>query len=293
MSSIQLTAYRFRLAALQLKRLRSKRLLLAFDIESVLSPLPRVPQEDIHEDHLPLAMKVLRWLTVSYRPLSIMEISEACTIPPEDELRGATTLNQDHGLTHEQLMNLPPKFVVPIQADWSPGEGLGHSKLAFAHFSVQEYLIGSQLLESPSANFRIQLRDAHCLVATECLAYLFISRSVGSQGCLVEYAREHWQLHAVATGDLDEETRRNAFLLSASILSGDPPTDERELPKDFVHVTRWLGDPQDIRELISSLRAWSHLANGGKMMLAILYSQDGNSSTLRFRRWHIRHEKSA
>ena len=284
--------YRFRLAALQLKRLQSKQLLLSSDIEIVLESLPndinamydKILQDDIHKDHLPLAMKVLRWLAVSYRPLSIMEISAACTIPPESELRGATTLKHGHLLTHEQLLNLLPNLVISVQAERISGGGPGYTSLAFAHFSVQEYLIGSS-----SANFGMQLRDAHTLVAKECLAYLFLSREMDSEGSLESYASGNWQLHAVATGKLDEETRKNAFLLSASLLSVAPSIDKKELPKDFIRVTQWLEDPESTHKLISSLRAWYQLTRSDTMRLAILYPQHGIEHGIRCRVHTVSH----
>ena len=286
-----LNLYRFRLAALQLKRLQSKRLLRSSDIENVLKSLPseinsmydKILQDDIPEDDLPLAMKVLRWLAASYRPLSIMEVSEACTIPPERELRGAKTLRENNRLTQEQLLNLLPNLVISIQADWPSGEERGYSSLAFSHFSVKEYLMGSQLLGSPSANFRIQPKDAHSLVAKECLAYIFISGEMGSSGCLTQYASEHWQLHAVATGELDERTRRYAFLLSASVLSVARSNGKEKLPPDFVRVTRWLEDPESLRKLLSSLSNGYSLTNGSTMRLFILYPQDGTESMIRYR----------
>jgi hypothetical protein len=129
-------------------------------------------QEDIHEDHRPLALKVLRWIAVSYRSLTVEEISEACTIPPESELGKASTLQQNHRLTLDQLPNLLPNLVVLVKHDWSCSERSGSDSLSLAHFSVREYLMGPRLLEYPSANFRIQPRDAHRLVAKECLAYM-------------------------------------------------------------------------------------------------------------------------
>jgi len=228
----------------------------------------KILQEDIHEDHRPLAIKVLQWLAVSYRPLSIIEISEVCTIPSGRELRGATTLIQDYRLTQEQLLNLLPDLVVSIQVDSASGSGPRYSSLAFAHFSVQEYLMGSS-----STNSRVQARDSHALVAEESLAYLFMLREMGPKGPLARYATEHWQLHAVATGKLDEETRMNAFLLAASILSVAPSTDKKELPRDFIRVTQWLKDSESTDKLISYLRAWSQPAQGDTMRLAILYPQ--------------------
>ena len=244
----------------------------------------KILQDDIHKDHLPLAMKVLRWLAVSYRPLSIMEISAACTIPPESELRGATTFKHGHFLTHEQLLNLLPNLVISVQAERISGGGPGYTSLAFAHFSVQEYLIGSS-----SANFGMQLRDAHTLVAKECLAYLFLSREMDSEGSLESYASGNWQLHAVATGKLDEETRKNAFLLSASLLSVAPSIDKKELPKDFIRVTQWLEDPESTHKLISSLRAWYQLTRSDTMRLAILYPQHGIEHGIRCRVHTVSH----
>ena len=247
----------------------------------------KILQDDIHKDHLPLAMKVLRWLAVSYRPLSIMEISAACTIPPESELRGATTFKHGHFLTHEQLLNLLPNLVISVQAERISGGGPGYTSLAFAHFSVQEYLIGSS-----SANFGMQLRDAHTLVAKECLAYLFLSREMESEGSLESYASEHWQLHAVATGKLDEETRKNAFLLSASLLSVASSIDKKELPKDFIRVTGWLEDPESTQKLISlisSLREWYQLTRSDTMRLAILYPQHGIEHGIRCRVHTVSH----
>jgi hypothetical protein len=97
---------------------------------------------------------------------------------------------------------------------------------------------------------------------------------------LREYAGQHWQLHAVATGELDEKTRRNAFFLPASILAGSRSMLKR-LPQDFARVTQWLGNSKSIRELIVSLRAWSHLTEHNTMKLAILYPQAGQDSTIR------------
>lgn len=244
----------------------------------------KILEEDIDKEKQPLAMKVLRWLAVSYRPLSILEISEVCAIPPESELRGATTLSSDRLLTCEDLLKLLPNLVVSVQADCSNEEGPGYSSLAFAHISVQEYLIGSR-----SANFGIQLRDAHTLVAKECLAYLFISPELESESCLARYASEHWNLHAIATGELDEDSRKNAFLLSASMLAVTLPIDNMKLLEEFLRVTQWLEGPENIEKLISSLRAWSHLTQGGKMRLAILYPKDRTEVMIRCRAHTVSH----
>jgi hypothetical protein len=102
-----------------------------------------------------------------------------------------------------------------------------------------------------------------------------------SKMALREYAGQHWQLHAVATGELDKDTRRNAFFLSATILAGDLSMLKDGLPQDFARVTQWLGDPESVRKLISSLRAWSHLPEHNTMGLAIIYPQTGQDSTIR------------
>jgi hypothetical protein len=281
---IRLMIYRFRLAALQLASLQSKRLLVASDVETVLESLPhdlnamydKILQEDIHESHRPLALKVLRWLAVSYRPLEVEEISEACTIPPESELERATMLGRDR-LTPKQLLNLLPNLVV-----------LDSSKpamvyLAFAHFSVREYLTGSQLLEFTSAYFRIQMKDAHRLVAKECLAYLYLSKidDTWRDAALEGYSRKHWHLHAVTTGELDESTRTKASILLATILSGNEEMLDKNHPKSFIRVTQWLNEPERISLLVSILRHNPYPPSRiDDLKLAILYPQAERCHTI-------------
>jgi hypothetical protein len=116
-------------------------------------------------------------MAVSYSPLTIEQLSEVCTIPPDSELGRATTLGQDR-LTLQQLLGLLPNLAI---LDSSAKK----ASLTLAHFSVREYLTGSQLL---SAHFGNQLRCAHRLAAKECLAYLYLSRQMIPQGALQEYA---------------------------------------------------------------------------------------------------------
>jgi hypothetical protein len=262
-----LVVCRFRLAALQLERLQSKRLLLAPDIESVLKSLPqdlnsmydKMLQDDIHEDHRHVALRVLRWLAVSYRPLRLKEICEACTIPPGPELGRASTLKQEYRLTVDQLRGLLPNLVrVSFSTE------VRDFSLEFAHFSVKEYLTGPSVLEHPSVQFSLQLRDAHRLVAAECLAYLYLSREMVPVGDLRRYAREHWSLHTVTTGASVDDTMEDALTLSESILSGDLTSLVEELqtllgapqrgPTEFDRITQWLEDRELVQELIETLR---------------------------------------
>jgi hypothetical protein len=286
--------YRFRLAALQLKRLQSKRLLLSSDIEIVLKSLPndinsmydKILQEDVHEDHRHLALRVLRWLAVSYGPpLTIEELSEVCTIPPESELGKSGVLGKDR-FTLKQLLNLLPDLVM-----WDSSSRARIKSLELAHFSVREYLTGPQLLETPSVHSGVQLRDFHRLVAKECLAYLYLSREMRPKGALKDYAMENWQLHAVTTGKMDDNTRRDAFMLSASIASGDLSTLKQQLPKEFARLTQWLEDPEQIHSLITVLRVssasrsnpflFSFSDTAAVARLAILYPQDGDDPVIR------------
>ena len=280
--------YRFRLAALQLESLQSKRLLISSDVETLLESLPhdlnamydKILQEEIYESHRPLALKFLRWLAVSYRPLWIEEVSEVCIIPPESELGEATILGQDR-LTLKQLLNLLPNLVVLESSSESK-----RVSLAFVHFSVREYLTGSQLLEFPSAYFRIQMRDAHRLVAKECLAYSYLSRDMRSDAALASYSRQHWPLHAVTFGELDEYTRTKAFILSAKILSGNVEMLGKNQSRSFTRVTKWLNGPERVSRLISILRYVPYrsmsLSSSGshRLKLAILYPQAGQNHTI-------------
>jgi hypothetical protein len=260
----------------------------------------RILQEDVHEDHRYLASRVLRWLMTSFLPLDIEELAEVCTIPPEAGLERAITLKEDHRLTLDQLLNLLPDLVVyrvvyreiepSRQARFSHDGSYGdaHGQLEFAHFSVREYLLGPQLQELPSSYFRVQMENAHRLVAKECLAYLYLSRNTGSDGALATYASRHWQLHAVVTGQVDEDARKKAFFLSLSIHHDSLATLD-ELPEDFVRITQWLESLEHIHQLISVLekceRAWRKKSIHA--ILAILYPQTGRDSTIRCKAHHV------
>jgi hypothetical protein len=158
------------------------------------------------------------------------------------------------------------------------------------HFSVQEYIVGSQLLKVSSTQSRLQLRDVHRFVAKECLAYLYLSRDIGLEHALIKYAIEHWQMHSVVDGDLDERTRRDAFLLSESTLSGEISTLDDEFLKYIAHLAQWPEDRERIRGLISILRAvakseesWQESRKPwvGDLGLVILYPDDPQDPMIR------------
>jgi hypothetical protein len=130
------------------------------------------------------------------------------------------------------------------------------------HFSVQEYIVGSQLLKVSSTQSRLQLRDVHRFVAKECLAYLYLSRDIGLEHALIKYAIEHWQMHSVVDGDL----------------------------KYIAHLAQWPEDRERIRGLISILRAvakseesWQESRKPwvGDLGLVILYPDDPQDPMIR------------
>jgi hypothetical protein len=104
----------------------------------------------------------------------------------------------------------------------------------------------------------------------------------------------------VTTSEIDEDTRRDAFVLSASVACGDLST------KEFVRSTRWLEDPERIHKLMKILKVLSlsqpstfmfeslgrHLGVPDVRILLVLYPQDGDESLIRCRvhkvpRWYV------
>lgn len=176
------------------------------------------------------------------------EIYDICAIPPERDMGRDTVLEKKNRVTIDQLLVLLPDLIKLNDISRSTFyEDEGNGILAFTHFSVREYLTGSQLLDIPSAHSTAQLRDAHRLVARECIAYLHISQKMGSEAALKRYALQYWQSHAIAAGECDEAIWLDDLTLSAS-------TNDKSL-KCIPHLAQWAAeDPEIIGGLVTILR---------------------------------------
>ena len=82
------------------------------------------------------------------------------------------------------------------------------TELQLAHFSVQDYLISTQIESGPAAKFKLESRLANTFIANTCLIYLSQfdkeyppMHSTLAHLPLTFYAAKYWVQHACSNGE--------------------------------------------------------------------------------------------
>ncbi|KAF8265681.1 ankyrin repeat-containing domain protein [Lactarius quietus] len=159
--------------------------------ERILRGINKAQKED--------ARRLLQCLTVAARPLRVEELAELLAF--------------DFQMTNERGV---PKLMENWR--WSDQEGAVLSTCSslitivrkrnsrvvqFSHFSVKEYLTSPRLAQTSGdvSRFHVDLNAAHTILAQACLSTLLQLDEHASDSCsdefpLVQYAAEHWVVHA-------------------------------------------------------------------------------------------------
>ena len=150
----------------------------------------------VDESFLYQASTALKWLALSVRPLYIEELLEACAIHPE---RTPILDQEDHQLRPSDILETLYELISiePPISDTSTTPH-GTCRVALSHFSVQEFLMGKDIVWPQNYPFQVTLHDSHLFLARCCLAYLYHYNSNserGHQRPLREYAWYHWERH--------------------------------------------------------------------------------------------------
>ena len=166
----------------------------------------RILQSIEDDEHSKLVATIVQWLAYSTRPMSLVEISEALTVDPDD----------DHPFDVERRLEDPQDLLricsslvtmVPRERQfWDPP---GSSEiLQFAHFSVREYLESSRILDGPAKRYAIQELRSNTFLAESCIIFLLhfdvpqtctyrdYRDSLYEEYPLVRYAVSNWFVHA-------------------------------------------------------------------------------------------------
>lgn len=112
-------------------------------------------------------VNLLKWLVASDEPISLKELAEACIIRPERAIpfgKADRLFKSKYCLRH--ISSLVVKYTASESA---ASESAAYVRLA--HFSVQEYLTRSCIVDSPVAGFLFTEIDAHVHIAYSSLAY--------------------------------------------------------------------------------------------------------------------------
>ncbi|KAM0707651.1 hypothetical protein Q7P35_004298 [Cladosporium inversicolor] len=216
-------------------------------------------QDIIDEDHHDIASRILRWLVVSYEPLSFVEISELSGISVSSDLESDSKI-ENRRLTTDAILGLLQGIVSITQLHPTPLRSPRRLFLVFSHFSVREYLIGRlppDATRSIANQFRFDTATAHCLVAQQCLAYLY--HRLPRDRRLLLYARHHWPSHCIAALHTDVFLPAEVERLTEQIWEGDLRDLGNDLPAEVANATGWIKGPASLRRLLVKLKEHRYL----------------------------------
>ena len=185
----------------------------------------------INGEDCQFALKILRWLTFSARPLTVKEVAEVIAIDakgfpqfdpnkrfedPRDILEICSSLISVEDIdtdSHTDSQTDADSFPDPDDATNIDTETPHQfdrwtkAKISLAHFSVKEYLVSDRIRHGPAIDYGLQEEDSNASIAEDCLVYLlhliqpnvFASASL-EQYPLARYAAEFWFEHVGIAG---------------------------------------------------------------------------------------------
>jgi ankyrin repeat protein len=175
----------------------------------------------ISEEYSEYAIRILRWLTFSARPLCIEEIAEAVAID----------VARDPAFDRDEVLEDPLEALdicsslVTITTNEADGRS-EHAQqiIALAHYSVQEYLVSDRIKQGLAKQYSMQEAECHNAIARGSLKYLIqlqqpLSRETLKAFALARYTAEFWSSHLQKTGDEMKQVTQ----LTMSLMAKEEP----------------------------------------------------------------------
>jgi len=195
---------RFRWAACQLESLRN---CLVQNIQATLDKLPSTLNEtyermlkNIDEEKRKFAHYIFQFLTVSARPLSVLELAEIFAISNDEEPAGIPKFDVSFREPDaESAVRLLCSSLISID------DIEGEKQVRFSHFTVQEFLT-SHRLGDLHATYHVPSKLANIFSAKVCLSVLLkLNRRIAKDRVkemypLAAYAAKHWVDHVKSGG---------------------------------------------------------------------------------------------
>lgn len=226
--------------------------------ERIISKIDSIYTED--------AIKILQWISFSYRPLLVDEIAEIIAV---DNDAGPPFLPENRPLDSSAVVGIPSSLVatsrILVETDGNVEE---KQVLRLAHYSVKEFLTSKRIRESVMSNYAINESLSHKVIAETCLIYLlYLGQAMSlysknhsktySKAQLVEsfplarYAAIYWPEHTrlVSPNDSEILDRYAMYLLcNEQILENwrllfDPDESYIQIPVITRTVQYKLGSP--------------------------------------------------
>ncbi|KAL5362934.1 hypothetical protein BJX96DRAFT_154892 [Aspergillus floccosus] len=162
------------------------------------------------------AARALIWLSLSLRPLRLVEVNESCIIVPQNK----PAIAEEDRLEGEGIL--------PCLSGLVRRTGVDNGSLALSHFSVKEFLTSEAIRRSPCSSYGFHDNSAHALIAESCIAYIdhcycsenrTDTRTDLERFPLLEYACRYWFEHMILAGE--QEQTRLASLAFTLLQSGE------------------------------------------------------------------------
>ncbi|KAK7187899.1 ankyrin repeat protein [Paraphaeosphaeria sporulosa] len=177
----------------------------------------------ISEEDSEYAMRILRWLTFSARPLSVEEVAEVVAI----DVTRDPAFDRDEML--EDTLDVLSICSSLVTVTTNKAEGRLRSTqqiVALAHYSVQEYLVSDRIKHSQVKQYSMQEVECHDTMSRGCLKYLLQFRQPGilswrtlNNYALARYSAEFWSRHVQRSGKEEEGISK----IAVDLLSNENP----------------------------------------------------------------------
>ncbi|KAM3077406.1 hypothetical protein ACMFMG_006751 [Clarireedia jacksonii] len=156
------------------------------------------------------AIRILRWLTFSARPLSLGEVAEIAALDTDR----SPAFDRDDVLEDPlDVLSICSSLITVTTADDLHGEPLPGPIVLLAHYSVKEYLVSERIRESKIGTYAMEAAVCHRFIARCCLKYLLQFNSPGAlnevnfhEFALAKYTAQYWMTHVKANTEGDIET---------------------------------------------------------------------------------------
>lgn len=170
----------------------------------------------ISEEDSEYAVRILRWLTFSARPLSIDEVAEVVAIDAERD----PAFDRDEVLEDplEVLSICSSLVTIAVDNNYRNRE-LPRHIVALAHYSVKEYLVSDRIWTGKAAKYGMRGDVCHNAIASGSLGYLVqfqqpqLKPDILRSFKLARYSAEFWSSHACKRENLTKETTQIAARL--------------------------------------------------------------------------------
>ncbi|PQE33805.1 ankyrin repeat protein [Rutstroemia sp. NJR-2017a WRK4] len=164
----------------------------------------------IPESDSEYAIRILRWLAFSTRPLLLAEIAEIAALDADRSL----AFDRNDVLEDPfDVLSICSSLITITAADDSNDQSLPGPIVLLAHYSVKEYLVSERIRKSRMASYSMEGSVCHRFIARCCLRYLLqfdspeaLNEENFQEFALAKYTAQQWIPHAKANIEDDIET---------------------------------------------------------------------------------------